>query len=77
MCDTNLLMSIGDVVKVACGSLTVEVIDGEVSIPLTEDFVATLTEGAFAKVNSKDEKQVEQLHAFFKAMQPAEENVEG
>ena len=50
VCDTALLISIGDVVKVTCGSLTIDVVDGLIEIPLTSESTAKLPKDSVAKV---------------------------
>ena len=49
--DSDLFLTIGDVVKATCGSLIVEVVQGLVEIPLGNDFVAEVPSGAKVKVS--------------------------
>ena len=51
VCDTNIQMTIGDVLKVTCGSLKVDVVNGTIEIPLASDFVASVPKNVVARID--------------------------
>ena len=52
VCGIQFNISIGDVVKTTCGSFKVEVVNGTIEIPLSNDFVLSVPKDAVARIDN-------------------------